>query len=383
VGEPALNYVRVRSRQEELVTKLRSGVQLLLKNSKIELVQARGRLAGSNLVELTYSGGRTERITGERIILATGSEPLLPKSLGYDGEVVLSSTEMLQLDEIPEALLIAGGGVIGCEFAGICAAMGVRVILVEAQPTILPFIDEDLARRLQVLLKQQGIELKTKTRILGVARDGRRARVSLSDGAEVAADKVLIAIGRSLNTIDLGLEQAGVATNSGAVITNDSQETTSPGDYAVGDITGKALLAHVATAQGVAAAATALGAEQSVDYGAIPSCIFTYPEIGSVGITSREAKTRGIPLKTGKSLFAANGKALCEGEADGFVKVLAAADTGRMLGVHIIGPHATELLAEGTLAVRWGLTMAQFSDTIHAHPTLSEAVRDAVEAAGN
>jgi dihydrolipoamide dehydrogenase len=383
VGEPALNYIRVRSRQDEIVTKLRSGVQLLLKNSKIELIQARGRLAGGNLVELTYPGGRTGRISGDKLIIATGSEPLLPKSLGYDGEVVLSSTEMLQLDELPETLLIVGGGVIGCEFAGICAAMGVRVILVEAQPTILPLIDEDLARRLQVLLKQQGIDLKTKTKILEVARDGRRARVSLGDGAEVVADKILIAIGRSLNTADIGLEQAGVATTSGAVIVNDSLETSTPGVYAVGDITGKALLAHVATAQGVVAAANALGVSRTVDYNAIPNCIFTYPEIGSVGITSREAKARGIPLKTGKSLFVANGKALCEGESDGFVKVLAAADTGRMLGLHIIGPHATELLAEGALAVRWGLTLSQFSDTIHAHPTLSEAVRDAVEAAGN
>lgn len=383
VGEPTLNYVRVRSRQEEIVTKLRSGVQLLLKNSKIELVQARGRLAGSNLVELALDGGRTERISGDKIIIATGSEPLLPKPLGYDGEVVLSSTEMLQLPELPETLLIVGGGVIGCEFAGICAAMGVRVILVEAQPTIIPFIDEDLARRLQVMLKQQGIDLKTKTKILEVARDGRRARVSLSDGAEVVADKVLIAIGRSLNTADIGLEQAGVATTSGAVIVNDSMETSIHGIYAVGDVTGKALLAHVATAQGVAAAANALGGEQTVDYGAIPNCIFTYPEIGSVGITSREAKDRGIPLKTGKSLFVANGRALCEGEPDGFVKVLAAADTGRIVGLHIIGPHATELLGEGALAVRWGLTLPQFSDTIHAHPTLSEAVRDAAEAAGN
>jgi dihydrolipoamide dehydrogenase len=383
VGEPALNYARVRSRQDEIVNKLRSGVQLLLKNGKIELIQARGLLAGGNVVELTSSGGRTERISGDKIIIATGSEPLLPKALGYDGEVVLSSTEMLQLDELPETLLIVGGGVIGCEFAGICAAMGVRVTLVEAQPTILPLIDEDLARRLQALLKQQGIDLKTKTKILGVARDGQGARVSLSDGAEVVADKVLIAIGRSLNTADIGLEQAGVATASGAVIVNDSLETSAPGIYAVGDVTGKALLAHVATAQGVVAAANAMGASRTVDYNAIPNCIFTYPEIGSVGITSREAKERGIPLKTGKSLFAANGKALCEGEADGFVKVLAAADTGRILGLHIIGPHATELLAEGALAVRWGLTLSQFSDTIHAHPTLSEAVRDAVEAAGN
>jgi dihydrolipoamide dehydrogenase len=383
VGEPVLNYARVRSRQDELVTRLRSGVQLLLKNSRIELVQARGRLAGGTMVELESSGGRVERITGERVIVATGSEPLLPKSLGYDGEVVLSSTEMLQLDELPETLLIAGGGVIGCEFAGIFATMGVRVILAEAQPTILPFIDEDLARRLQVFLKQQGIDLRTKTRILEVARDGRRARVALSDGAEVTVDKVLIAIGRSLNTVDLGLEQAGVATDSGSVIVNDSMETSAPGVYAVGDITGKVLLAHVATAQGVAAAANALGGKQPVDYDAIPNCIFTYPEIGSVGITSREAKNRGIPLKTGKSLFAANGKALCEGEADGFVKVLAAAETGRLLGLHIIGPHATELLAEGALAVRWGLTVSQFSDTIHAHPTLSESVRDAVEAAEN
>ncbi len=381
-GEPALNYGRVRSRQDEIVARLTGGIQFLLESNKIELVRAYGRLAGPNQVELVFDGGgRTERISGDKIIVATGSEPLLPKSMGYDGSVVLSSTEMLRLEELPETLLIAGGGVIGCEFAGICAAMGVRVTLVEALPTIIPTIEEDLARRLQAILKQQGISLKTKTRILEVVRDGEGARVSLSDETEVVADKVLIAVGRSLNTTGIGLESAGVATTAGAVTVNDNMETSAPGVYAVGDITGQALLAHVATAQGVAAAANALGEERTVDYGAIPNCIFTYPEIGSVGITSREAKERGIPLKTGRSLFSANGKALCEGEADGSVKVLAAADTGRLLGIHIIGPHATELIAEGALAVRWGLTLSQFGDTVHAHPTLSEAVREAVEAA--
>lgn len=380
-GALSLNYNRVRSRQSEIVTRLRSGVQSLLNTNKIELVQARGRLSGCNQVALALNGGGTEQITADRIILATGSEPLLPHALGYDGEVVISSTEMLTLESLPETLLIVGGGVIGCEFAGICAAMGVQVTLVEAQPTILPFIEEDLARKLQAVLRQQGIVLKTKTRILEVVRDGQRARVSLSDNTEVMADKVLIAVGRSLNTAGIGLEMAGVATASGAVAVDDRMETSIPGVYAVGDITGKALLAHVATAQGAAAAANAMGEDRQVDYRAVPNCIFTYPEIGSVGITSREAKARGIPLKTGKFFFLASGKAQCEGETDGFVKVLAAADTGRLLGLHIIGPHATELIAEGALAVRYGLTLSQIGDTIHAHPTLSEVLKEAAETA--
>ncbi len=380
-GPVTLNYGRVRSRQSEIVTRLRTGVQFLLERSKIDLLQAQGRLAGRNLVELVYQDGRTEQITGDQVILATGSEPLLPQSLGYDGDVVISSTEMLCQEALPETLLIVGGGVIGCEFAGIYAAMGVQVIVVEAQPTILPSVEEDLARKLQTVLKQRGIILKTKTRITAVTRDGRQARVSLSDGAETIADRVLISVGRSLNTAGIGLELAGVETSNGSVVVNDKMETSVPGIYAVGDITGRALLAHVATAQGVAAAANALGVERTVDYSAVPGCIFTYPEIGSVGITSREAKALGIPLKTGKYPFIANGKAQCEGEGDGFVKVLAAADTGRLLGMHIIGPHATELIAEGALAVRWGLTLTQLNDTIHAHPTLSEALKEAVEIA--
>ena len=238
----------------------------MLDSNKIELVRAQGHLAGCNQVSLALNGGGTEQITADRIILATGSEPLLPHALGYDGEVVISSTEMLTLESLPETLLIVGGGVIGCEFAGICAAMGVQVTLVEAQPTILPFIEEDLARKLQAVLRQQGIALKTKTRILEVARDGQRARVSLSDNTEVMADKVLIAVGRSLNTAGIGLETAGVATASGAVAVDDRMETSIPGVYAVGDITGKALLAHVATAQGVAAAANAMGEDRQVDY---------------------------------------------------------------------------------------------------------------------
>ncbi len=380
-GPVGLNYGQVRARQDAIVVRLRAGVQSLLANSKVELIQAQGRLAGPNMVELVFGGGRMERITGERIIIATGSEPLLPAALGYDGECIVSSTEMLEQSEVPEALLIVGGGVIGCEFAGIFAELGSRVTLVEAEPTILPFLEEDLARKLQASLRQQGIDLKTKTRILEVAREGRRARVVLSDNTEVAADRVLLAVGRSLNTAGIGLEHCGVDTAAGAVVVNDRLETSAPGVYAVGDVTGRTLLAHVATVQGTAAAANALGEAHELDYSAIPNCIFTYPEIGSVGITGKEAKARGIRLKTGKSPFMASGKALCEGEVDGFVKVLAAADTGRLLGIHIIGPHATELISEGALALRWGLTLSQIAGTVHAHPTLAEALKEAAEAA--
>jgi len=377
-GEISLDYHRAHARQQEIVSKVRKGVHFLLEKNKVTLVAGKGRLAGPHQVEVVRENGKTEVISGEKIILATGSEPLLPAGLSYDGKAVVSSTDLLEMDELPVSLLIVGGGVIGCEFAGIYSEMGVNVTLVEAQPTILPNVDEDLARKLQSLFKQRGVNLRTRTKIRKVSRTGGIVKVELEDGSEIVAEKVLLAVGRSLNTSGLGLEETGVGLGDrGEVLVNERLETSVPGVYAVGDITGKALLAHVATAQGLAAASNALGLSKEVDYSAVPNCIFTYPEIGSAGSTTRELKAEGIPFKTGRFPFTANGRALCEGETEGFVKVLAAEETGKILGIHIIGPHATELIAEGTLAIRWGLTLEQFEETIHAHPTLAEALADA------
>ncbi len=377
-GEIVLDYRRARARQEEIVSKVRAGVHFLLEKNKITLIAGKGRLVGPHQVEVVRNGGQTEVITGEKIILATGSEPLLPAGLSYDGDAVISSTDLLEMDELPLSLLIVGGGVIGCEFAGIYSEMGVNVTLVEPQPTILPNVDEDLARKLQSLFKQRGVNLRTKTKIRKVSRTGGVVKVELEDGSEIVAEKVLLAVGRSLNTSGLGLEETGVALGGrGEVLVNERLETSVPGVYAVGDITGKALLAHVATAQGLAAASNALGLSKEVDYSAVPNCIFTYPEIGSAGLTTRELKAEGIAFRTGRFPFTANGRALCEGDAEGFVKVLASEESGKILGIHIIGPHATELIAEGALAVRWGFTLDQLEETIHAHPTLAEALADA------
>ncbi|MDH7577755.1 MAG: dihydrolipoyl dehydrogenase [Bacillota bacterium] len=381
-SEVILNLQKIKERQQGIVSRLRQGIRYLLEKHKIDFIEGKGRLLGQGRVEVRLNGGPAKVITGNKIIIAAGSDPMLPPALSYDGEVVISSTEMLQLDAVPESLLIAGGGVIGCEFAGIYAEFGASVTLVEAQPTILPFVEDELARKLQGVLRQRGIILRTKTKIKGVKREGVRAKVYLEDGTEIDAEKVLVAVGRVLNTRDLGLEECGVALGSrGEILVNEKMETSVPGIYAAGDVTGKALLAHVATCQGLVAAANALGEKQEMNYRAVPNAIFTFPEIGSVGLTSQEAKARGVPLKTGKFPFLANGKALCEGEADGFVKVLAEDGTGQILGVHIIGPHATELIAEGTLAVRWGLTLEHFTETIHAHPTLAEALKEAAEVA--
>ncbi|NPV29598.1 MAG: dihydrolipoyl dehydrogenase [Firmicutes bacterium] len=381
-GEVSLNPRKMRERQEGIVSRLRQGIRFLLEKHKIDFLEGKGRLLGPGRVEVRRKGSPAETVTGEKIIVATGSEPLLPPALGYDGKVVVSSTEMLQLDAVPESLVIVGAGVIGCEFAGIYAELGSRVTLVEAERTILPFVEEELARKLQGVFRQSGITLRTRTKIREVKREGSRAKVYLEDGTELDAEKVLVAVGRSLNTRGLGLEECGVELGPrGEIVVNERMETSAPGIYAAGDVTGKALLAHVATCQGLVAAANALGEGRKMNYQAVPNAIFTFPEIGTVGLTSQEAKGRGIPCKTGKFPFLASGKALCEGEADGFVKVLAREGTGEILGIHIIGPHATELVAEGALAVRWGLTLGQLAETVHAHPTLAEALKEAAEAA--
>lgn len=379
-GEASLDLKRINSRQDEIVNRLRKGIKFLLDRNRIDQLAGSARLLESGRVEVIRTDSGREELTAEKVILATGSEPLLPPALGYDGQSVVSSTELLHPEKIPESLIIIGGGVIGCEFARIYGAFGSRVTIIEAQPTILPGIDEDLARKLQAGFKQQGIIVRTKTRVRSVCKEGGVVEVELEDGSRLAAEKLLVAIGRRLN--NAGLAEAGIALGErGEVLVNERMETSKPGVYAVGDITGKALLAHMATAQGLVAAANALGIDEMVDYRAVPGCIFTHPKVAGVGITGREAKVRGMAVKVGKYPFSGNGRALCEGEEDGFVKVIASADNHRVLGLHIIGPQATELIVEGALAVRWGLTLDQLVATIHAHPTLAEALVGACELA--
>jgi len=379
-GEVAVDFGRLMERKDQVVGRLVQGVEYLLKKNKIELISGTARLSGKGLVLVEGPEGAKE-LEAENIILATGTEPALIKSFGYDGERVITSDQALNLKEVPPRMLIIGGGVIGCEFACIFNALGSKVTVVELMPNLLPLMDKEVSRQMQGLLKRQGINIKTKVKIQEVKKRQESVVAVLEGGEEIESDLVLISIGRVMNLKGLGLEEAGVALGErGEVAVDDGLRTSVAGIYAIGDITGKVQLAHVASAQGLVAAENIMGRQKKIDYNAVPSCIFTHPEVGSVGLTTQEAESRGIKFKSGKFNFIAIGKAQAMGQTEGFVKVLADQDSDRILGVHIVGPHATDLIAEAAVAMQAGFTAKQLAETIHAHPTLAEAVLEAAEA---
>ncbi|MHB8917710.1 MAG: dihydrolipoyl dehydrogenase [Desulfocucumaceae bacterium] len=379
-GEITVDFGRLMERKDQVVGRLVQGVEFLLKKNKVELIKGTAKLSGKGRV-VVEGPEATRELEAGNIILATGTGPALIKAFGYDGERVITSDEALTLGEVPQRLLVIGGGVIGCEFACIFSALGSKVTVVELMPTILPLMDKEVARLMQSLLKRQGISIKTKAKILEVRKQPDFMVAVLESGEEIEADKILISIGRVMNLQGLGLEEAGVALGErGEVVVNDRMETSVPTIYAIGDITGRVQLAHVASAQGLVAVDNIMGRVRLMDYRVVPSCIYTHPEVGSVGMTSQEAENSGVKFKSGKFSFMASGKAQVMGQTDGFVKVLADPETDRILGVHIVGPHATDLISEATVAMQAGFTVSQLAGTIHAHPTLAEAVMEATEA---
>lgn len=381
VGEPAVNFARLMERKDQVVQKLITGIQYLFKKNKIDLYQGTGKLLTPNKIEVAKTDGATEEITAENIIIATGSEPALITSLGYDADRVITSNEALALREVPQSLLVIGGGVIGCEFACIFAELGTEITVIDVMPSILPGVEKEVSRQLQIIFKKRGINVKTNAIINEVRKGPDNVTAVLENGDELTAEKMLISIGRSFNSAGLGLESLGVGLGpKGEIIVDSRLRTNVPNIFAIGDITNKIQLAHVASAQGIVAVENIMGTEKDMSYDVVPGCIFTSPEVASVGITSQEAEERGLSVKAGKFPFMALGKAAAAGETEGFVKILADASTDRILGVHIIGPHATDLIAEAALAVKLGATVQQLVETIHAHPTLAEAVLEAAEA---
>ncbi|SFG73161.1 dihydrolipoamide dehydrogenase [Desulfotomaculum arcticum] len=380
-GPPAVDFGAMQERKDQVVQRLVKGINFLFKKNKIDLFEGMGKLVTGNEIAVTKKDGSEEKITAENIIVATGSEPAMPSGLGYDGEKVLTSNEALTLREIPRRMLIIGGGVIGCEFAGIFAELGTEITIVELMPAILPGVEPEAAKQLQSYFKRRKIKVKTAARILEVKKNEQEVVAVLEGGEEIACDKLLISVGRSLNTRGLGLAAAGIALGpKGEIVVNSSMQTNIPHIYAIGDITNKVQLAHVASAQGITAVENIMGMNKEMNYDVIPSCIYTAPEIAGVGMTTQQAEAQGLAVKTGKFPFMALGKAAAAGATEGFVKILADAATDRVLGVHIIGPRATDLIAEAALAIKLGATVQQVTETIHAHPTFAEAMLEACEA---
>ena len=371
------DWGKAQGRKKDVVNAQVKGVHTLLQAAKVEVKQGAGSLVDAKTAKVSANGS-AETVTGKAIILASGSEPAGIPGVPIDGERVLTSTEALQLSELPRTFLVVGGGVIGMEFASMLSSLGTQVTVVEMLPQILAMEDPMLVRILQGALQKLGVAFHVNTKVEKVETAASGVRVEISGGATLEAERALIATGRSLNSRGIGLEHVGVKTDRGAIQVNERMETTVSGIYAIGDVTGISLLAHAASMQGLVAAANATGGHATMDYSAIPNCIYTDPEIASVGLSEPKAKEQGRAIRVGRFNFAALGKAMCIGETAGMVKVVADAQTDKVLGVGIVGPHATDLIAEGVLAVRHGLTTHQVAETIHAHPTLPEAMGEAM-----
>lgn len=379
-GEISPNFSRILARKDRIVSTQVKGVRNLLKSRGITLKEGRGTFISPNDLRVTLKDGSEERIESDRTIIATGSHPFEVPAFPFDGRNIISSNDALKLNEIPKSILIVGAGIIGSEFACILKEFGSEVTLVEMLPRAVATEDIEISEILDKEFRKKKIKLikNVKAERIDIRGDGVHA--ALSDGKEIVAEKVLVAVGRAFNSKDIGIEEIGVEKGKrGEIVVNGKMETNIPGVYAIGDVVGGLLLAHVASREGIIAVRNMMGNTEEMDYSAVPSAIFTSPEIASVGLREQDAAAKNINIRTGHFQFRALGKAHIIGEIDGLIKIVSDLKTDRVLGVHIIGPHASDLIHEGTLAIRNGLTTKDVSETIHAHPTLSEVLMEAAE----
>ena len=380
-GETTIDYPQVLTHKNSVIQQLTGGIAQLLKANKVDSFNGTGTLADRNTIIVRKSDGTTEQLHAKNIIIATGSEPAEPPVFEIDEEQVLTTTGILNLMELPESLLIVGGGVSGCEFASIFNALGCKVTVLELLPTILATEDVQVVRHIQLFMKRKGIAIHTGANLTHVKKSDAGVTAVLESGEALTAEKMLVSIGRRYNTEGIGLETVGVRTENGKIVADVRMQTNVPGIYAVGDVASRYLLAHVASAEGKVAAQNCLDNNIEMDYQVIPWCVFTLPEIGHVGMTEKEATDEGYEVKIGRFPYAANGKALGLRETDGFVKTVSDADSGDILGVHIVGVQASTLIHEAAVAVRLGASAEAIAHTVHAHPTLSEMVMESAEAA--
>ena len=380
-GEVGYNLAKIRERKDKVVATQVKGIRGLFKSWGVNLIEGRGSLVASDTVRVVRKDGTTVDIKSDKIIVATGSRPAKLPGFPFDGESVITSDEAIQLTSIPKSLLIIGAGVIGSEFAFIYRTFGAEVTMVEMVAHAVATEDEEISGILERELKKAKIKLITNVKVEKVEKGQDGIMVAkLSNNTEVKAERILVSIGRSMNSENLGLENAGVLTGKrGEIPVNDKMETSAPGVYAVGDVTGNMMLAHVASHQGLVAVDNALGGDSLMDYTVVPAGIFTMPEIGSVGIREQQAIAKGIKYRVGRFQFRGLGKAHAMGEIAGMVKIIADEATDRVLGVHICGAHATDLVHEGALAITMGATAKQLGNMIHAHPTLAEGIMEASE----
>ena len=383
-----LDYAVAHKRSRQVSERLVKGVQFLMKKNKIDVYQGAGKLKSTTQIEVSaapdapaVNGQKFDGvIESKNIILATGARPTTPPGMQPDGQSIITYRHLLALTEAPKSIAIVGGGPIGLEFAYVLKAYGSDVTIIEMLPNMAPLEDEEVSAELAKAYKKLGVKLMTNTKVESIAKADGGVEVK-TGGETVKAEKVLVAIGFTPNTEDIGLETAGIQVERRAVVVDAKLRTNVPNIYAIGDLNGKLMLAHVGSAQGIVAAETIAGHEApELDYDAMPRCYYCVPQIASMGRTEKQLKEQGKQYKVGKFAFQPNGKALGLGETYGFVKVIADAKYGEILGVHMVGPEVTELLPEWVLARNYELTPNEVARSVHAHPTLGEVMMEAAHA---
>lgn len=374
----AVNWAKIQARKDKVLQTLRTGIKGLLGARKVTVLQGRATLAGPGKVVVAKAAGAPEEFTADKTILAVGSIPSRVPSWPTDVQVVCTSDEALHWKTLPKTLLIVGGGVIGCEFACMMQALGVQVTIVEMLPQILPNLDGQIAQLLTKILKARGIKIFNGIKIESLTLGGSGAIAKLGTGETLDAERVLVATGRRPNTAEIGLETVGLTTERGFVRVNDRMETAVKDYYCIGDANGRCLLAHAASAHGVAAVENALG--QGHEFKSpIPNAVYTFPEIGTVGLTAEEAKAKGFPVSVGNFPLSFLGKALAVNDNEGFVKVVRHRETDELLGVHMIGHNVTECVAAAGALLHQKVGVRDVAETVFAHPTISESIKEAAE----
>ncbi len=380
IGSIEVDLAAIVRRKDEIVTRLREGIRYLLESNGVALIQGRGRLINAKKVSVARADGSTITIEGRAIILATGSKIRMLPIPGLNViDVMTNEHEALSPKRIPQSLLIIGGGPEGVEFATIYTHLGSRVSLVEMMPTLIPMEDEEMGTRLERALSASGIKVLTGSVVKEVHRKDGLVEASISKGGseeKLAVERVLLAAGHIPNLDDLGLDAVGVAYTKKGITVNERMETNVKGVYAIGDVV-TVSLAHVASEQGVVAAENAMGLNSTYDSTIVPRCIYTIPEVAAVGLTTQQVRERHLNFIVGRFPFSASGRAFTLGDTEGVVKIIADKESKKILGVHIIGPRASDLIPEAALALKMGAALSDIIKTIHPHPTLSEALKEA------
>ncbi|MCP4522403.1 MAG: dihydrolipoyl dehydrogenase [Cytophagales bacterium] len=382
IDTPVVDLPQMIKRKDGVVKQMNGGVEFLMKKNKIDVHTGLGSFVNKNTIKITDSEGNAKEITTAKTIIATGSKPMSIPAIPLDKKRVITSTEALNLQEVPKHMIVIGGGVIGMELGSVYARLGAKITVVEYADSIIPTMDKVLGKELQKVLKKEGFEFNFKTGVTGVVNNGDEVVVSAKNAkgedVEFKGDYCLVSIGRKAYTEGLGLENVGIKTDDrGRVEVDAHLQTGVEGIYAIGDVVKGAMLAHKAEEEGVFVAETIVGQKPHINYNLIPGVVYTWPEVAAVGYTEQELKAQGRAIKTGAFPFKASGRAVASMDTDGLVKVIADKETDEILGVHMIGPRAADMIAEAVVAMEFRASAEDVARMSHAHPTFTEAIKEA------